>query len=662
MRTAASPAAPSAPAPAIDWQRFSQPAQAAEPALAAGAQAGAAGALPLPPSVQAVIAQRLQALSTTAAALAHVAAVAGPDFHAEVAADVLQTPVLALAAPWAELQAAQVLRDAATSPQGGEVFAHEAVRDAVLRSLPQALRGPVHARVAASLAQRGAPPQRVARHYAAAGDLAAAAPCALAAAALALRLGGTAERLAHLRQAADWFAQAGQAAAAFDARVASVEACLAHEGLAPAAALATQLLPQATTPAQRLALRLAQAGVGLAGYDVALCRQAAAAALHEAAPGSDDEIHARLLLAAGRAQSGETAQALADVQAQQPALARVQSPLLAAGLWGHCAVVFNSAGRAQDCVAALVQQQRWAERAGHAEMLAGALGSLSGQYTSMGDNDRAIASAHEAAALHRRMRADHAAVATEINLAIALIGASRLRDADALLHTARQYLQASAGDGDSLFIVADLQAEIWLRAGCPQRALDALAAEPAAGMNLARRINRLALRAQADQMLGRGQAAQQGWHRLRGLLPPGPGGVLRLRSRALTSVVLPADRALLELGEVLHQSRAAVFPAGEALARMRRAAWALRLGDARLALADAKALLALRPRARHLFAAEAEQRALVCQVLDATGQARQARAQRDDALAWVHRVVLPQLPEGCAESWAAHQAHQALFS
>jgi DNA-binding SARP family transcriptional activator len=626
-----------------------------------GAQAGAADALPLPPSVQAVIAQRLQALSPPARALAHVAAVAGADFHAEVAADVLQAPVLTLAAPWAELQDAQVLRDAATTPQGGDVFAHEAVRDAVLRSLPQALRGPVHARVAASLARRGAPPQRVARHYAAAGDLAAAAPCALAAAALALRLGGTAERLAHLRQAADWFAQAGQVGAAFDARVASVEACLAHEGLAPAAALAAQLLPQATTPAQRLALRLAQAGVGLAGYDVALCQQAAAAALDEAGPGSDEHLQARVLLAAGRALGGDVAQAVADVQAVQAAVAAVQDPLLAAGLWGHCAVVHNANGNAQACVAALQQQQHWAQQAGHAELLAGALGSLSGQYTTLGDNEGSIRAAQDAARLHRRMQADHAAVVTELNLAMALVGASRLRDAMALLLAARRYLQASAGDGDTLLVVADLMAEIWLRAGCPQRALDELATQPPGGMNLARQVNRLALQAQAEQMLGHGNAALQGWQRLRALLPPGPGGVLRLRSRAMASVALAPEEALRELGLVLRQSQAACFPAGEALARMRRAAWALRLGDARLALADARALVALRPRARHVFVAEAEQRALVCQVLDATGHTKQARSQRAEAQAWVQQVVMPQLPEGCAGSWQAHPAHQCLF-
>ena len=258
------------------------------------------------------------------------------------------------------------------------------------------------------------------------------------------------------------------------------------------------------------------------------------------------------------------------------------------------------------------------------------------------------------------MRADHTAVVTELNLALALVGASRLRDAMALLLAARRYLQPSAGDSDTPLVVADLLAEIWLRAGCPQRALDELAAQPPGGMNLARQVNRLAMQAQAEQMLGQGVTALQSWQRLRALLPPGPGGVLRLRSRAMASVVLAPEEAMRELGQVLQQSRAACFPAGEALARMRRAAWALRLGDARLALADARALVILRPRARHVFVAEAEQRALVCQVLDAAGLVGQARTQRAEAQVWVQQVVLPQLPDGCVASWHAHPAHQAL--
>lgn len=622
----------------------------------------ATGPLPLPASVEAVLAQRLARLGERAQAVARVAAVAGADFTVELAAAVLGSTTLGLADPWAELLAGQVLCDAPASAGSADVFAHEAVRDAVLRGLPQALRGPLHARIAAALAGQGAPPQRVARHHAAAGQPGLAAVQSLAAAAQALHLGRTAERLAHLRQAAAWFEQATETAAAFDAQVLSIEACLAHEGVAQALALAGALMPQAATRAQRRALRLAQAGVALAAYDVPLLLAAAAAARADATPGSDDALSARALLAAGQALGDDTEPALRAVKSLRTSLRRVRSPLRAADLWGHCAVVYNSAGRTADCMAALQHQHRLAQQAGHAEMQASALSSLSGQYTALGDGHRAITAGLEAVALHRRMGAEHAAVTTEINLVIAYIGGSRLRDARALLDSTVPALARSSADSDLRYLLADLSADIWLRCGQPQRALDELSAEPAAGLNLARRLNRCAMRATAAQMLGHGDEASALWHALRALVPSGPGTGLRLRARALASVVLAPAAARAELDAVVQQARDTQFPAGEALALMRRAAWALRSGDHRQARADALALVRLRPRALHLFVCEAELRALVCQVLAVTGPAAQARAQRKAALDWVAHQLLPQLPDGMQHSWRAHPAHQALWA
>lgn len=631
-----------------------------------GAGALGPGGLPLPASVEAVLAQRLARLSHSAQALARVVAVAGADFSVELAAEVLGTGVVALASPWSELLAGQVLRDEpgapATAHASADLFAHEAVRDAVLRGLPLALRGPLHAGIATALSAQDAPPQRVARHHAAAGQPGRAAAQLLVAAAQALHLGRTAERLAHLRQAAAWFTQAADASAAFDAQVAAVEACLAHEGVAPALALAGDLLPHAATGAQRRALRLAQAGVALSAYDVPLLLSAAAAALAETEPNTEDGMAARALLAAGHALSGDTQKALATVQSLRPKLKRVRSSLRAADLWGHCAVVYNSAGMTGDCMAALQQQQQLAQRAGHAEMQACALSSLSGQYVALGESERAINAGLEAAALHRRMGAEHAALSTEINLVIAYIGTSRLRDARVLLDDATPALARGSGDSDLRCMLADLSAEIWLRCGQPQRALDELVFEPSSGLNLARRLNRGVIRATAAQLQGRPDVATALWHGLRALMPPGLGTGLRLRARVLASVVLAPEAARAELDVLLQQARRTSFPAGEALALMRRAAWALRSGDLAPARADVLALLRLGPRALHLYVSEAELRALVCQVLAACGAVAQARTQRQAAQTWVRQQVQPQLPDGTLDSWRAHPAHQAIWA
>ena len=71
---------------------------------------------------------------------------AGADFGAELAADVLAQPLMALAEPLAELEQAQVFRQAG--------FAHEAVLDVARQDVPQPLRSALHARIAAGMAQR----------------------------------------------------------------------------------------------------------------------------------------------------------------------------------------------------------------------------------------------------------------------------------------------------------------------------------------------------------------------------------------------------------------------------------------------------------------------------------------------------------------------------
>ncbi len=97
-----------------------------------GAPAG--GELPLPSSVEDALLHRLNALSDSARALVRVAAVAGADFGAELAADVLSQPIMALAEPLAELEQAQIFRQAG--------FAHEAVLDVARHDVPPRCAAP----------------------------------------------------------------------------------------------------------------------------------------------------------------------------------------------------------------------------------------------------------------------------------------------------------------------------------------------------------------------------------------------------------------------------------------------------------------------------------------------------------------------------------------
>ncbi|MEO7057676.1 MAG: AAA family ATPase [Caldimonas sp.] len=117
----------------------------------------------VPTSVAALIERRIGHLSTTAVQLARCAAVAAPDFDIELAAHVLGLRTLALADPWAELEAAQVLRD-------DGAFAHDLIYESALASVPAPVARRLHAEVAAFLEVRGGAPARIAGHWIAAGD------------------------------------------------------------------------------------------------------------------------------------------------------------------------------------------------------------------------------------------------------------------------------------------------------------------------------------------------------------------------------------------------------------------------------------------------------------------------------------------------------------
>ncbi len=91
-----------------------------------------------------------------ALALARLAAVAGADYSPALAEAVSGRPALAMADAWAELEAAQVLRERA--------FAHDLVWEAAHRGIPQPIAEHLHATVARHLQAHGGEPARLAAH------------------------------------------------------------------------------------------------------------------------------------------------------------------------------------------------------------------------------------------------------------------------------------------------------------------------------------------------------------------------------------------------------------------------------------------------------------------------------------------------------------------
>uniref|UniRef100_A0A7C3DV55 Bacterial transcriptional activator domain-containing protein n=1 Tax=Meiothermus ruber TaxID=277 RepID=A0A7C3DV55_MEIRU len=120
-------------------------------------QKGVPQKLPASGRVRTLIKARLEGLSPPAQRLIRTAAVAGPDFSPELAASVLEATPWELLEPWAELEAAQMLR--------GNAFTHDLLYEATLGGIPASIKAYLHRQTAAYLEGVGADPARIAGHW-----------------------------------------------------------------------------------------------------------------------------------------------------------------------------------------------------------------------------------------------------------------------------------------------------------------------------------------------------------------------------------------------------------------------------------------------------------------------------------------------------------------
>ncbi len=285
-----------------------------------------ASRLPQPSSVAALIDRRLRRLSAPALALARVAAIAGPDFAPELAEAVTGRSAVELADAWAELEDAQVLRDSA--------FAHDLVLDAAARSVPKAIAARLHAAVAQHLQAR--PPAagqaaRLAAHWQAAGDGAAAWPCLLQAADEARDALRRREEAEFVEQAAR-LVQALQPPQAPPAASLWLRAYLAREcvGGVPAGLPALdQALLAATDDHQRMEVQVMRTAALIDTCDYDQCLQVGLPALQQALALGDDERAATVLtkLGSALALTGRGEEAAALLAQHWPVVERLAVPM-----------------------------------------------------------------------------------------------------------------------------------------------------------------------------------------------------------------------------------------------------------------------------------------------------------------------------------------------
>lgn len=266
------------------------------------------GRLPTPTNVGALIERRLKQLSERALALARVAAIAGVDFSIALAEEVTGVRAVELTDAWAELEAAQVLRDNA--------FAHDLVYDAVLRSVPAAIGRHLHGGIAAWLAQRDGEPSRVARHYVASGHAQAAAPflwqAALRARA-ALRNAEAADMLDELAAIHDADGHHDEAFKVLD----ELRTALSYVDDRPRKqAVLERMQALATTPARRAEAALALARLAFEDRRLADALDQAQHALDEALHARDADLtgRARVEIALVHSEAGRPSEALAQLE------------------------------------------------------------------------------------------------------------------------------------------------------------------------------------------------------------------------------------------------------------------------------------------------------------------------------------------------------------
>lgn len=350
--------------------------------------------LPVPEALESLLARRIAQRSEAALRLARVAALAGADFDAEVAAAVLGAHPLDLVEPWRELETAQLMSD--------KRFSHDLIADAVLRELPADIARVLHARLATALGGLGRAAARIAPHWAAAAEWDRAGEAFAAAAREARRAFRRSDEVALWERAADAFDRAGQAGMAFDARAVSVEGVVMTRGVEAAAALVDRLDADQRTEPQRMRAAMARATVCLMGGRAHEAEVAARWAFDAATrlAAQWPRFDAARLLAVALAQMGLATEALATIEPFRDLVIREGDLDQRHNFWSDYAYALKAAQRTRDTADALREALRTAEEAGDQAELATLTSNLAVVVGNLGCVEEALEHARRARSLN----------------------------------------------------------------------------------------------------------------------------------------------------------------------------------------------------------------------------------------------------------------------
>jgi tetratricopeptide (TPR) repeat protein len=381
----------------------------------------------LPTTVAGQIERRLRQLSAPALALARVAAIAAGDFTGELAAQVLQQRAVDLADPWAELEAAQILR--------GETFAHDLIFETTLATVPAAVARLLHGEVAAWMEPRSDQSARIAAHWDAAGRPAAAGRHWHRAAAAAKAASRRGEEAGFLDHAVAAFRQTGDLAAEIDCLEQLIVALVYVDIGRRLRDAIERALAVAATPEQRLRLLLAAgyAEQNASHYDraVQLAREALHLAVELKQPGR--AFHAARTLAVTLTATGHAHEALAVFEAHRGWVEVHGSAENRAEFASDRSWALLALGRLAEARASFEQALAIAVELDQAADINAVLNLLAGTEARMGLCRQALAHIEQAIRLHDRLGS---VTATSINdyLVCGLICARLGRYREALRH------------------------------------------------------------------------------------------------------------------------------------------------------------------------------------------------------------------------------------
>jgi DNA-binding SARP family transcriptional activator len=364
-----------------------------------------AAELGLPAGLLATVTERFVRLAPEARALLRLLACAGADFSLPLAARVLGKAPVELADAWRELE------DAGVMAQGA--FVHDLLHEAALAWTPQDVARVLHAQIAAGLEAQGAAAPRRALHWRAAQAWAPAALAHAAAAAEARQRGAAGEEIDHWQQAAEAFAQAGDAAGRFDALCQALRLQIASSQVGEdTAARCAELLHSAADDGQRANALELRAYLNAERYEPEAALEAAQQALALLPGAAADEAQAlsaqarlRLLATQRAAQAlarlSRPGEALALMEPLQPAANRLPDRDRLNWALVRC-LALEYADRRSDAVALSTQAADDAERLGLINLAAEARGQQAVSLILLGRLAQSIAAAEQSLALSRQ--------------------------------------------------------------------------------------------------------------------------------------------------------------------------------------------------------------------------------------------------------------------